>query len=88
MNPEFKHVGGKDNAIVDMLLHARYDVEKDMVNDNENIGTNVYSTALTRLEKVCLVISLKKFSKELYEGEWIQIGKFLSSLKWERRLDR
>jgi len=48
MNPEFKHIAGKNNAAADMLSRARYDDEEAMVDDEEDVGTNFYSTSIAR----------------------------------------
>jgi hypothetical protein len=40
LNPKVKHINGKDNHVVDMLSRTRYDNEKDMIDEEENIGIN------------------------------------------------
>ena len=81
MNPEFKHIAGKDNAVADMLSRARYDDEETMIDNEEDVGTNFYSTSLAKREGLCLATPLELFSEELYEGEWLHIGRYLSTLE-------
>ena len=81
MNPEFMHIAGRDNAVADMLSRARYEDEEDMVDEDEDVGTNFYTMALMRREGLCLATPLELFLEEFYEGEWLNIGRYLSSLK-------
>lgn len=81
MNPEFKHITGKDNAVADMLSRARYEDEENMVDEDEDVGTNFYTMALVKKEGLCLATPLEAFAEDLYEGEWLNIGRYLSSLK-------
>lgn len=81
MNPEFKHIAGKDNAVADMLSRARYDNEEDLIDYDEDVGTNFYSTSMTKREGMSLATSLELFSEEFYDGEWLDIGRYLSTLK-------
>ena len=81
LNPEFKHIAGKDNAVADMLSRARYDDEEDMVDDEENVGTDFYSTSFARREGLCLATPLEIFLEEMYDGEWLYIGRYLSTLE-------
>ena len=37
MNPQFKHIAGKVNTIIDILLRTRYDDEEAMI-DNKKDG--------------------------------------------------
>lgn len=81
MNPEFKHIAGKDNAVADMLSRARYEDEVDMVDEDEDVGTNFYTMSMRRTERLCTSFTLELFTEELYEGEWLNIGRYLSSLE-------
>ncbi|KAL3682680.1 hypothetical protein R1sor_000702 [Riccia sorocarpa] len=74
VNPEFKHIVGKENAVADMLLRARYDNEEEMVEESEDIGENFYS--ITEVG----VNSVVGFREDLYEGEWLNIGCYLETL--------
>ena len=75
------HIAGKDNAVADMLSQARYDDEEAMIDDDEDVGSNFYSMALARREGNCLTTPLELFSEDLYEGEWLYIGKYLRALE-------
>lgn len=72
---EFKHVSRKDIAVANMLCRARYDGEEEIIDGEEDVGTNFYSTLMARRESFCLTTSLEFFLKELYEGEWIRVEK-------------
>ncbi|KAL3676054.1 hypothetical protein R1sor_026002 [Riccia sorocarpa] len=61
LNPEFRHIAGKDNPVADMLSRARYDGEEELVDDTDDIGTEFYSIAQVDGENEVL------FREELYE---------------------
>lgn len=62
LNPEFKHIVGKNNPVADMLLRARYDKEEEMIDEDEDMEEDFYSIA-------CLDHEEKQFAEELYEGD-------------------
>ncbi|KAL3686784.1 hypothetical protein R1sor_013093 [Riccia sorocarpa] len=74
LNPEFRHIAGKDNPVADMLSRARYDGEEELVDDTDDIGTEFYSIAQVGGETEAV------FREELYEGEWLDLGRYLGSL--------
>ena len=45
MNPEIRHISGKDNAMADMLSRARFDDEGGMVLEDEKVGVDFFETA-------------------------------------------
>ncbi|KAL3688849.1 hypothetical protein R1sor_015158 [Riccia sorocarpa] len=45
LNPEFRHIAGKDNPVADLLSRVRYESEEDMVDDTDDIGTDFFSTS-------------------------------------------
>ena len=55
-----------------MLSRARYEGEDDMCSDEEDVGLNFFTISCARVLVVLKV--------EDYEGEFIEIGKYLSSL--------
>ena len=55
-----------------MLSRARYEGEEDMCSDEEEVGLNFFTVSCARV--------LAVFKVEDYEGELIEIGKYLSSL--------
>ena len=72
LNPEIRHITGKHNVVVDMLSRARYEGDKDPCSDEEDVGLNFFTVSCARV--------LEVFKVEDYEGEFIEIGKYLSSL--------
>jgi hypothetical protein len=68
-NPELRHIAGKDNPVVDMLSRARYD--KSTIDDCR--------VAAQDMDQVLW------FRKELYCGDLLVVGKYLSTL--EKDLD-
>ena len=55
-----------------MLSRARYESEDDMHSDEEDVGLNFFTVSCAQV--------LAMFKVEDYEGEFIEIGKYLSSL--------
>lgn len=80
LNPEFRHMAGKDNLVADMLSRARYEQEEDLIEDTEDIGTTFYSRAQQREDEFP-----RPFTEELYEEEWIDIRRYLSTLSRQSR---
>ena len=39
LNPEFKHIAGKDNIVADMLSRARYEDDSQMIDESDDEGT-------------------------------------------------
>ncbi|KAL3687049.1 hypothetical protein R1sor_013358 [Riccia sorocarpa] len=74
LNPKFKHIAGKANAVADMLSRARYDGEEEMVEESEDIGEQFYSVSEVGVNSVV------GFREDLYEGEWLDIGRYLATL--------
>ncbi|KAL3680995.1 hypothetical protein R1sor_023951 [Riccia sorocarpa] len=74
LNPEFKHIVGKANAVADMLSRARYDGEEEMIEESEDIGEQFYSVSEVGVNSVV------GFREDLYEGEWLSIGRYLKTL--------
>jgi hypothetical protein len=52
-----------------------------MIDEEEDIGSNFYSTSSASKEGLCLTIPLEPFLEESYEGKWIHIGRYLSTLQ-------
>ena len=73
LNPEIRHVAGKRNVVADMLSRARYDGEEDQNSDEEDVGLDFFTSSYARV--------LTTFIEEDYEGEFVKIGKYLSSLQ-------
>ena len=80
LNIEFKHIARKDNPIPDMLSKARYEDEEEMISDSDDVGTKFYTSAHAKGDYACLSNVLESFSEEMYEDDWILIGRYLSTL--------
>ncbi|KAL3695519.1 hypothetical protein R1sor_009595 [Riccia sorocarpa] len=72
LNPEFKHIAGKENVVADMLSRARYDGEDEMIEDDDDLGMEFYSISHLREDG---------FMEELYESDLLDIGWYLHTLK-------
>jgi len=81
MDLEFKYIVGKDNLVANMLLCANMKMKERIIDREEDVGTNFYSTSLTRRKGLCLSTPLEPFTKESYKGEWLHIGRYLSTLQ-------
>ena len=73
LNPEIRHVAGKHNVVADMLSRARYGNEEESRSDEEDNGLDFFTASCAQI--------LTTFKEEDYKGEFIEIGKYLSSLK-------
>ena len=80
LNPEFEHIAGKDNPVEDMLSRARYEDEEGMISDNDDVGTKFYTTAHAKGDHACLSNALESFIEDMYEGDWLLISQYLSTL--------
>ena len=80
LNPEFKHIASKDNTVVDMLSRARYEDESQMIDEGDDVGSKFYSIFHVKNNYVCMSNALELFLKEFYEGDWLLIGNYLSTL--------
>ena len=45
LDPEIRHISGKDNAMADMLSRARFDDEGGMVLEDEEVGVDFFKAA-------------------------------------------
>ena len=65
--------------MANMLSRARFNDEDDMVSDDEEVGEDFFeSTNMTTWAKG--TPALNKFNESEYDGEWLQIGRFLQTL--------
>lgn len=69
-NPELKHIAGKDNPVADMLSRARYTCD-----DHEDRHAMCLSSMVEEASEEI------EFNEELYCGELLQLGRYLSSLQ-------
>jgi hypothetical protein len=70
-NPELKHIAGKDNLVADMLSRARYKSRKDSFEC-------LHSEIEGEIERL-------PFCEDLYSGELLVIGRYLSTLERDTR---
>jgi hypothetical protein len=73
LNSEIRHVAGKHNVFADMLSRARCDREEDPRSDEEEVSLDFFTSSYARV--------LTTFVEEDYEGEFVEIGKYLSTLQ-------
>jgi hypothetical protein len=87
MNPEIRHISGKDNAMADMLLRARFDDESDMVSEDEDVEVDFFEAAHLATKRGTTP-ALNEFNESEYDGEWLRIGMFLKTMtpaaEWTR----
>jgi lipocalin len=73
--------------MADMLLRARFDNESGMVSEDEDVGVDFFEAAHLATEKGNTP-TLNDFNESEYDGEWLQIGRFLKTMtptpEWTR----
>ncbi|KAL2610916.1 hypothetical protein R1flu_022608 [Riccia fluitans] len=74
VNPEFKHIAGKENVVADMLSRTWYDGEEEMIEEYEDVGEEFYFVIEVGVN------SGVGFREDLYEDEWLDIGRYLQKL--------
>ena len=67
LNPEIRHISGKDNGVPDMLSRARFDDEGGMV--SEDVGVDFFEIA--HVARKGSTPTLNKFDESKYDGEWL-----------------
>ena len=50
LDPEIRHISGKDNAMADMLSRARFEDEGGMVSEDEEVGVDFFEAAYVTTE--------------------------------------
>jgi hypothetical protein len=87
LNPEIRHISGKDNIMADMLSRARYDDENGMVSEDEEVGEDFSEAADLTTERAS-TLTLNEFDERKYDWEWLLIGRFLRTMtpatEWTR----
>ena len=71
LNPDVRHISGKDNVMADMLSRARF--EEGAVESEEEEVPEDYFTS----ENIFRVCEIRELREEEYEGESLQIGRML-----------
>mgnify|MGYP000273496517 CR=1 FL=1 len=62
-----------------MLSRVRFDDVDDMVSEDEEVGVDFFESARISANKWSTP-ALNEFSKDDYDGEWLLIGRFLSTM--------
>ena len=89
LNPEIRHIAGKNNAMADMLSRARFKDEfSDMVSEDENVALDFFKVAqLSAKDRG--TPTLHAFNENEYEGEGLLIGRFLRTMmadaSWKKK---
>ena len=65
--------------MADMLSRARFEGEDGMVSEDEEVGVDFFESACVAT-RAGSAPALNKFSKSEYDGEWLQIGRFLRTM--------
>ena len=65
--------------MADMLSRAMFDDEDDMVSVNEEVGVDFFEEAYVTTRKGSTP-ALNDFDESKYNGEWLQIGRFLKTM--------
>jgi hypothetical protein len=79
LNPEIRHISGKDNAMADMLSRVRYDDERGMVSEDKEVRVDFFEAPHLATERASTP-TLNGFDENEYEGEWLLIGRFLKTM--------
>ena len=79
LNPEIRHISGKDNAMADMLSRVRFDDEDGMFSKDEEVGVDFFEAAYVTTRKGS-THALNEIDESKYNGEWLQIGGFLKTM--------
>ena len=73
LDPEIRHISGKDNAMADMLSRVRFDDE------DEEVGVDFFKAAYMTTDGTSTPAH-NDFNERKYNGEWLQIGGFLRTM--------
>ena len=67
LDPEIRHISGKDNAMADMLSRARFDDEGGMVSEDEEVGVDFFEAAYVTTDGTSTP-ALNDFDESKYDG--------------------
>ena len=67
LNPEIRHIAGKNNVMADMLSRARFEDESDMVSEEEDVPLDFFKAARLSTENKGMP-TLHTFNENEYEG--------------------
>jgi hypothetical protein len=72
LSPEIRHIARKRNVVTDMLSRARYEGDEEQGSDEE-VGSDFFTSSFVRLHAT--------FMEQDYDDEFVEIGKYLSTLR-------
>ena len=70
LDPEIRHISGKDNTMADMLSRARFDDEGGMVSEDEEVGVDFFEAAYVTTDGTSTP-AFNDFDESKYDGEWL-----------------
>jgi hypothetical protein len=73
LNPEIRHISGKDNVMADMLSRARFNDENGMDSEDEEVGVDFFEAAHLTKERASTPM-LNEFDESKYDGECLLLG--------------
>jgi hypothetical protein len=73
LSPEIRHIAGKRNVVADMLSRARYEGGEEQGSDREEVGSDFFVNSFVRVHAT--------FMEQDYDDEFVDIGKYLSTLR-------
>ena len=79
LDPEIRHISGKDNVMANMLSRARFENQGIMVSEDEEVGVDFFEAAYVTTGRESTP-TLNDFDESKYDGEWLQIGEFLKTM--------
>ena len=68
LDPEIRHISGKDNAMADMLSRARFDDKSGMVSEDEEVGVDFFEPTYVTSDEGSTP-TLNDFDESKYDGE-------------------
>ena len=86
LNPEFRHIAGKDNMVADMLSRARFE-DEDQPNNEDNDKDYFTSYSISHMDTIAKT-SHQLFIKEDYDHEFLMIGLYLSTMSKQPQWDQ
>ncbi|MCO5614343.1 hypothetical protein L7F22_068622 [Adiantum nelumboides] len=80
LNPKFSHIAGRDNPVADMLSRARFEDEDEMVMSSDDVGLKFFTSSNLQTNCGFQAHVFEAFLAGMYEGEFIKIVRYLSTL--------
>ncbi|MCO5603611.1 hypothetical protein L7F22_057762 [Adiantum nelumboides] len=75
-----RQIPRRDNPVANMLSRAKFEDEEEMLTISDDVGLKFHSSS--HLHACCdtLVRVYEVFFEEIYDGDWLLIGRYLSTL--------